>query len=105
MTMADADRELDEALQEAHLPALLVALVQLTGDASWLRPEWTPSYTPLARNDPGIPQAEQDKIRALARATLKELGPDATPKLRVPDPALLRRMIDFVGGVAVPEGY
>ena len=31
---------LDEALQAAHLPALAVALVQLTGDTSWLRMRW-----------------------------------------------------------------
>ena len=52
--MADA-REIDEVLKDAHLPALIVAMVQLTGDYSWLRPECTPAYSPLYRNDPGIP--------------------------------------------------
>ena len=103
--MAVTDRMLDEALQDAHLPALVVAMVQLTGDDSWLRPEWTPTYTPMARNDPGIPQSEQTKIRERVKATILALGPDAKPKIRVPGPALLRRMMDFVAGAPIPEGY
>jgi 4-hydroxyacetophenone monooxygenase len=103
--MADLDRQLDEALKEAHLPALVVAMVQVTGDDSWLRPEWTPTYTPMARNDPGLSESVQADIRARAKAALLALGPDAKPKLRVPDTALLRRMMDFVAGAPIPEGY
>ena len=103
--MADLDRQLDEALKEAQLPALVVAMVQVTGDDSWLRPEWTPTYPPMARNDPGLSESVQADIRERAKAALLALGPDAKPKLRVPDTALLRRMMDFVAGAPIPEGY
>src|SRR4051812_28837064 len=102
--MADA-RELDEVLKDAHLPALLVALVQLTGDDSWLRPEWTPTYSPLDRNDPGIPAEEQAKIRELAKAAILAHPAGAPPKIRAPELPLLRRMMDFVAGAPIPEGY
>lgn len=102
--MADA-RELDEVLKDAHLPALIVAMVQLTGDDSWLRPEWTPTYNPLDRNDPGIPAEEQAKIRELAKAAILARPPGAEAKIPVPDTALLRRMMDFIAGVPIPEGY
>lgn len=103
--MADVRAGLDEALREAHLPALLAALVHMTGDPDWLRPEWTPTYTPLARNDSGIPQAEQAKIREAAKAAILAYMAGAPPKLPAPDTALLRRMMDFVGGAPIPEGY
>ncbi|MDB5423859.1 MAG: 4-hydroxyacetophenone monooxygenase [Phenylobacterium sp.] len=103
--MADADRQLDAVLQDAHLPALIVAMVQLTGDAGWLRPEWTPTYSPLDRNDPGIPAEEQAKIRDLAKAAILARPPGAAAKIPVPEPALLRRMMDFIAGAPIPEGY
>ena len=56
---------LDQALESAHLPALSAALVHLTGDLSWLRPEWRPMYMPLSRGETGVPEAEQAKMRAL----------------------------------------
>ncbi|WP_374472847.1 NAD(P)-binding domain-containing protein [Phenylobacterium sp.] len=96
---------LDEALREAHLPALLAALVQVTGEADWLRPEWAPTYTPLARNDTGIPEDEQAKIRERARAAILRLLEGGEVRLATPEPALLRRMMDFVAGAPIPEGY
>ncbi len=36
--MAHADLDLDQALEAAHLPALLAAMVHMTGDAGWLKP-------------------------------------------------------------------
>jgi 4-hydroxyacetophenone monooxygenase len=58
--MADDLAALDKALETAHLPALLASLVHLTGDAGWLRPEWTPTYTPLDRGDTGVSAAGED---------------------------------------------
>ena len=52
---------LDQALETAHLPALSAALVHLTGDASWLRPEWRPAYTPLSRGETGVPEASRPR--------------------------------------------
>lgn len=102
--MADVRAGLDEALEAAHLPALLAALVHVTGDPGWLKPEWTPTYTPLARNDPGIPEDEQAKIREQAKAAiLSHL--DAPAEITNPDLPLLRRMMDFVAGAPIPEGY
>ncbi|HEY8571218.1 NAD(P)/FAD-dependent oxidoreductase [Phenylobacterium sp.] len=103
--MAEPRTQLDEALQTAHLPALVAALVHVTGDAGWLKPEWTPTYTPLARNDPGISSEEQAKIRDAARAAIEAYLADPTPKLPNPDLATLRRMMDFVAGAPIPEGY
>lgn len=96
---------LDEALEAAHLPSLVVCMVHLTGDASWLRPEWRPTYTPLSRGDTGLPPQEEAKIRAAVRPVLEAwLAGDRS--LPPPPPAgTVRRMMDFVAGAEIPEGY
>jgi 4-hydroxyacetophenone monooxygenase len=104
--MGDWDRDLDDVPANAHLPALLASLVHLTGDASWLRQEWFPTYVvPLSRGDPGLPPEVKDDIRAQAWAALAKYL--AEPRLAMPalDVATLRRMMDFVAGAPIPEGY
>jgi hypothetical protein len=83
--MADFDRDLDDALKTAHLPALLASLVHITGDASWLKPEWTPVYVPLSQGDPGLPAEVQDEIRAQAKVVLKKFLEDGKVALGTPD--------------------
>ena len=103
--MSNLDRQLDEALESAHLPALLASLTHITGDASWLRPEWTPVYVPLSRGDPGLPAEVQDDIRTQAKAALKAYLADPKVALSTPDTPTLRRMMDFVAGAPIPAEY
>jgi 4-hydroxyacetophenone monooxygenase len=100
-----ADSELDRALEAAHLPALLAALVHMTGDAGWIRPEWTPVYTPLSRGETGLSPEVQAEIRALAKAAIEPYLAGGSPKMPSPDTPTLRRMMDFVGGAPIPETY
>jgi len=102
--MAD-DAELDRALEAAHLPALVAAMVHLTGDAAWLRPEWTPVYTPLSRGDTGLPEDVQAEIRALAKTAIAAHLAGAPLKAPTPDTPTLRKMMDFVAGAPIPETY
>jgi 4-hydroxyacetophenone monooxygenase len=102
--MAEASL-LEQALQDAHLPALLAALVQVTGQTDWLRAEWAPTYTPLARSDIGLSEATQAEIRERARPAIEALLAGAPVSLPAPDGPLLRRMMDFVAGAPIPEGY
>ena len=44
-SMTEPSVTLDEALAEAHLPALAAALVHLTGDASLVSRDGWPSYS------------------------------------------------------------
>ena len=98
--MSDIDlTQLDRALAAAHQPALQAALVHLTGEDHWLRPEWAPAYVPLSRGDTGVPDAEQKKFLAEAKVALVDwfgkgggrthqpsaatLGPLAPPGLQV----------------------
>jgi 4-hydroxyacetophenone monooxygenase len=104
--VSDIDlKELDKALAAAHQPALQAALVHLTGQDHWLRPEWTPAYVPLSRGDTGVPEAEQQKFLAEAKAALLEWFGKGGGKVHQPSAATLRRMMSFVAGAEIPEGY
>src|SRR4051794_21662058 len=100
-----ADAQLDSALETAHLPALLAALVHMTGDPGWIRPEWTPVYTPLSRGETGLAPEVQAEIRALAKAAIEPYLAGGSPKMPSPDTPTLRRMMDFVAGAPIPETY
>src|SRR5579859_1684918 len=96
------DAELDRALESAHLPALLAAMVHITGDANWVRPEWTPLYVPLSRGETGLSDEVQAEIRAKAKAVIQAYLADGEIAAPAPDHRTLRLMMDFVG-MPVPE--
>jgi 4-hydroxyacetophenone monooxygenase len=103
--MADVPANLEDVLKDAHLPALLTALVHMTGDDSWLRPEWAPVYNPMDRNDLGISEERQAEARkAAAEAIRAHLGGKPL-QMEKTDTATLRRQMDFVSGAPIPEQY
>ncbi len=103
--MSPSEQQLDAALAVAHLPALVLSMVHLTGDPTWLRPEWRPSYRPLARGDIGVPEAEQAKIRAAARPVIAAHLAGQLQPAPAPEPEQVRQMMDFIAGAAIPPGY
>lgn len=104
--MADLDLgPLDQALLSAHQPALAAALVHITGDPNWLRDEWKPAYVPLSRGDTGVPEPEQVKFRAEAKDALTKFFQGGRVMAPQPSPELLQKMMSFVAGADIPEGY
>ncbi|HEY1926280.1 MAG TPA: NAD(P)/FAD-dependent oxidoreductase [Caulobacteraceae bacterium] len=106
MTDPNLEATLDEALGEAHLPALLMSLVHLTGDASLLSQERRASYDFILSDgfDGGYPAAVQEDIRKRARAAiLAHL--DGKPLAPTPDLATVRRMMDWIAGADIPAHY
>ncbi len=96
---------LDQALESAHLPALSAALVHLTGDMTWLRPEWRPTYMPLSRGETGVSAAEQAKMRAAAKVAIIDYLTGKRPMAPIPGPEAVRQMMSFVAGADIPDGY
>ncbi|HVY04236.1 MAG TPA: NAD(P)-binding protein, partial [Caulobacterales bacterium] len=96
--------DLESALADAHLPALVCSLVHISGDASLLKPEWRPRYTPFNRAEIGVSEAEIASIHAAARAILGAYLRDPRPLAPLPAETV-RKMMDFVTGVDIPEGY
>jgi 4-hydroxyacetophenone monooxygenase len=103
--MADVPANLEEMLKDAHLPALLTAMVHMTGDTSWLRPEWAPVYNPLDKTDLGIPAEVQDEARKAAAHAIRAYLGGKPLQMETTDTATLRRQMDFVSGAPIPEEY
>ncbi|HWA62283.1 MAG TPA: NAD(P)/FAD-dependent oxidoreductase [Caulobacteraceae bacterium] len=96
---------LDEALAEAHLPALILSTLHLTGDASLLERYPRPVYDFFAEGKfGGYAEDVQAQIRAEAKAAL-EAHQAGEPMAPAPDQATVRRMMDFVAGVDIPAHY
>ncbi len=100
-----SEADLDAALAEAHLPALLMSLVHLTGDASLLTQERRPAYVLLADGKlGGYDEAVQADIRGRAKAAiLAHLA--GAPLPPPPSPETVRRMMDWVAGADIPGNY
>jgi len=70
MGFAATNEQIDTALQDAHLPALLPALAHLTGDLSLLRPHLRPDPLLAAQEQAGLTPEQQNEIRSLATSAL-----------------------------------
>ncbi len=96
---------LDQALAEAHLPALLMSVVHLTGDASVLDQFPRPVYDFFGDSRTGGWPAElQQKARDIARAALeKHKTGDVLPPR--PSDDTLMKMMNFIAGADIPAHY
>jgi len=95
---------IDEALKEAHIPSLMMALVHLTGDASHLKDDRKPVYDFFGDGQGNIAPEVQKEIREAAKAAYMDYA--AGKPLPPPPPhETIRRMMDFIAGVQIPERY
>ncbi len=103
--MTDLSSQLDTAIAEAHLPALLMSIVHMTGDVSLLTPERRPEYVFLADGKLGgySPEVQAD-IRARAKVALTAYL-NGTPLPPPPSPETVRRMMDWTAGADIPANY
>lgn len=97
---------LDLGLQQAHLPALLMALIHLTGDASLLEDFPRPVYDFFADGRAGgYSESQQAQIRERAKDAIETFltrGQNLPPP---PSPATVRKMMNFIAGADIPEHY
>src|SRR5689334_15840236 len=103
--MTDHTAELEAALADAHLPSLAAATVHLTGDASFITQANWPVYDFFGDSKVGGYAPEvQAQLREAARAAL-EAHLAGAPLPPPPSEAVVRRMMDFIAGVDIPEHY
>jgi len=103
--MTQTQVDLDEALGAAHLPALVAALVHLTGDESLIARDRWPVYDFFGDSRLGGYSPErQAQIRAAAKAAI-EAHLAGKPLAPAPGEAVVRRMMDFIAGAEIPARY
>ncbi|HEX7726191.1 MAG TPA: NAD(P)-binding protein, partial [Rhizomicrobium sp.] len=97
---------LELGLKQAHLPALLMALVHVTGDASILDEFPKPLYDFFAEGRlGGYSEAQQEAIRARAKAAIETYLVNGRKLPPPPSPATVRKMMNFIAGADIPEHY
>ena len=103
--MAHEER-LELGLQQAHLPALLMAIVHLEGNASVLDDFPRPVYDFFAEGRlGGYSEAQQAAIRARAKEAIETYLVNGRKLPPPPSQATVRRMMNFVAGADIPEHY
>jgi len=105
MNLPADDRTLAEYLESANLPALLPAIVQLTGDASLLQRFSPPSPGMMGAVEGNMAPEDQAAIRALALEALVAYrdGDGSLPPL--PTPEQLHEMMNWCAGESLPPEY
>ncbi|WP_440712487.1 flavin-containing monooxygenase [Gordonia sp. FQ] len=96
-----------EAIGDANVPTLLMVLVQLTGDLTWLAEPYLPTRgRGLSENDTGgLPEAIQSEIRSAAADAIVAWYDGAPVVIEQPDDELYRRMLSVGIGEPVPDEY
>ncbi|MQA12605.1 MAG: SidA/IucD/PvdA family monooxygenase [Pseudonocardiaceae bacterium] len=100
-----ADGQLEQALRGAHMPTLLMVLMHLTGDKSWLSERYRPAR-PRGGRDPddgGLPEEVQEEIRDEAAVTVRRWR-DGLIEPMIPSQEELYEMMSFsIGADIDPE--
>jgi 4-hydroxyacetophenone monooxygenase len=97
---------LEQGLAEAHLPALLMSVIHLTGDASLLDRFPRPVYDFFADSRTGgYTPEDQAKLRDLARTTIEKYLKSDRKLPPPPDSDTAMKMMNFVVGVDIPPHY
>jgi 4-hydroxyacetophenone monooxygenase len=103
--MNEAKRNI--ALQEASVPALLMCLVQITGDRSWLEDPFRPKRDISIFADPsgGLPPELQKIVRDNMAIVLDELSSGKRELPPLPSEGQLTEMMNVCVGETVPAAY
>ncbi|HKI75412.1 MAG TPA: NAD(P)-binding protein, partial [Pseudomonadales bacterium] len=99
------DSTIEAALVEANIPALMCALVHLTGDASIVKGDVRPDNSFMGDPQGGISPEMQAQVRARALDALKHWR-DGDGKLPLaPNEDTIRSMMNFIIGEDLPDEY
>lgn len=104
----DVDRDLLRAgIRQGNIPTLLAVLYQMSGDARWLRPPYTPGRARgLDDNDDGgLPPEIQDEIRDAAQQAIFAWLDGAQLAIPAPDHQTLANMLSVSMHEPVPDSY
>lgn len=95
--------QIEAALNEAHIPSVMMALIHLTGDLSDLDGE-PPVYDFFGDGQGGLSAERIADVKDRALQTLLKAQSDMLAHHPVDD-ALLQRMMNFVAGATIPDRY
>jgi len=103
--IVEDDAFIAAALERASIPTLIMSLVHLTGDASWLRGPIRPQPAMMGDVQGGLAEEDKAKIRALALDALKAYRDGGCRLPPPPSPETILEMMSFLVGQTVAAEY
>lgn len=99
------DATIAHALEDVSIPALMCAMVHLTGDPSWIRGDFKPAGVFLNEYQGFMPEELKAQARQQALAAIAEFRDkgDAVPP--APSRELLHEMMSYLAVAAVPAEF
>lgn len=92
------DELIKEALEGAHIPALMAALTHLLGGTQHLAGDIQPHVVPLAEEEDGLTEAQRQQARDIALQALLRYREEGSPDLaRLSEEDILKTM-DYITG-------
>ena len=104
--IAASREEIEAAVEQGDLPALLAALAMITGDESLIAEDLRPPTPPMGatiKPQGGMSAEAQAKARRLATAAIVDYRDKGSPVPNHPDQGLLDRIMGFITKDASPE--
>ena len=99
------DATIAEALLDANIPALMAALVHISGDPSIIRGDVRPDNAFFGDPQGGITEEQQATIRARALEILKDYRDRGCTLPADPGTDIVREIMDFLAGAELPADY
>ena len=103
--ITDDDEAIAAALADVSVPTLLVSMVHVTGDPSWIRGPLRPAGIYLNEVQGFMAPEDQAAARAKAHAALCDWRDRGCPLPPPPPPELVQEMMDFLVVDHVPAEY
>jgi 4-hydroxyacetophenone monooxygenase len=105
LPFTDDDATIEAALRDLSVPALLLSMVHMTGDASLLRGPERPRMAVINEIQGMMPEDEQERIRARALEVIRAYRDGGCVLPPQPGPELIREMMSWLVCAEVPEEY
>jgi 4-hydroxyacetophenone monooxygenase len=99
------DAAIASALESASIPTLMMSMVHVTGDASWLRGELRPRPAIMGEVQGFLSEEEKARVRRDALGVLRAYRDGGCKLPPPPSPETIREMMGFVVGEPVPDEY
>jgi 4-hydroxyacetophenone monooxygenase len=105
LPFTSSDAEIRVALEDVSIPTLLVSCVHMSGDVSILDGPTSPQGAMLNEIQGYLSEEDKAAARELAFGIITDYRDRGCPEPEPVEPAVVKRMMEFIVGAAVAEEY
>ncbi|WP_218919561.1 flavin-containing monooxygenase [Pandoraea vervacti] len=103
--IVEDDAFIESMLADASIPTLIMSLVHITGDVSFLRGSIRPKTPQMGEVQGGLTEEEKASVRKTALTVLKAFRDNGCKLPPPPSEEVVREMMNFLVGTEVPADY